>query len=448
MFKFVWFATLPQLLILYFIELITLIYLWKKYRKSKLFILVILLFYPAIFAFLGKNFTDIYRIITLGLTLWISFTWNVFSNFKKGDWPFTLFFVVFSLFYGYSSFVNNDNWSIILSQFSRYIIAYCLWFIVRKELYKKSDKIEYFRNFTYDLILMQIVISISKLLIFQGRQIESIVGSISHIGGAPGTVLPILGFVVLWFYNKGNFEKKDWLFVLGLMLIGFLAGKRAIWFIMPLVVIGFLIYVPRLKMNKGIMYAIILSPLALYLGFRLTPTLNPENKVWGSFDIEYALDYADKYQFGDENAKKTNVAQGRGGATIALWEKLVDNSQLSEQDFLGLGFSTMYASDYESFGKQNSGVSINHKGSATGVFQTYITLGYIGILTTVLFLFSIVWKIKMKRIRWVILAMVAWEYFMYTGIIFRTPAFMFLIVYFVHYANYMFPNRTKISNSI
>jgi len=57
------------------------------------------------------------------------------------------------------------------------------------------------------------------------------------------------------------------------------------------------------------------------------------------------------------------------------------------------------------------------------------------------------WQIKMKRIRWVIIAIAAWEYFMYTGTIFRTPAFMFLIVYFVHYSNYLIQRKPKIQQS-
>lgn len=436
MFEILWFASIQQLFLLYLVQLITLIYLLKKYKKSIVLIYVIVLFYPAIFAFLGKNFTDLYRIYILLFTLWISYSKKVFSHQKKGDSIITFSFILFCIAFSISSFQSNDTLTIVYSQFSRYIIAYCLWFIVRKDLYKSYDTIQKYSQFTYDIILMQIIITIAKLIIFEGKQIESIVGSLSHSGGAAGTIIPILGFITLWFYKTGKFIKWDWLFIAGLMLIGFLTGKRAVWFIVPIVMASFMIYVPKLKMNKTLWLGLIMTPLAFYLGVRLTPSMNPENKVWGSFDYEYAIDFADKYQFGDKTKTYEKRAQGRGGATLALWEKLTSETSLEEKDLVGLGLKSMYGiSDYAEFDKLNLG--INHKGSATGVFQTYVTNGFIGIAVTIFFFFCMIWMCKMKRIRWVLLGVVAWEYFMYTGIIFRTPAFMFLLIYFIHYSNYL-----------
>lgn len=441
MFIIPYLTSLNELLLLYSVELITLVYLWYKYKKSSFYVLIILLFYTAIFAFLGKNIQDGYKIIILLITLWISNQRKVFATFKKGDALITTFFVLFSLSYATSAFQNGDNWTIILSQFSRYLIAFCLWFLVRKELYDPRREIEKFKSLSYDLLLAQIVISIGKLIFFGGRQIEGIVGSLSNTGGAPGTTIPILGFILIWFLKRGVFEKKDWLFVAGLMMVGFLAGKRAVWFMMPVVIASFMLYVPRLKLNKSLWYAIIMAPLAFYFGVRLTPNMNAENKVWGSFDIAYALDFADTYQFGDDSKKTSKVAQGRGGATLSLWSKWNSKEEFTEKDWLGSGLSNMFAVDYSEFSKLNS--DINMKGSATGVYQTYITTGYIGIFSTVLLLFSMLWRIKMKRIRWVLMAIVAWDYFLYSGTIFRTPALMFLVVFFIHYSNYLFQLRTN-----
>jgi len=434
MFNKLWFGTLTQLFLLYFVELVTLIYLLRKYKQSSFFVLIILLFYPAIISFIGKDFFNGYRIITLFFTLWLCNKRKVFVSFKKGDELITFIFVLFSVTFFYSATMNNDNWEIILSQFSRYFIAYCLWFLVRKELYFSYESVDKHKNLVFELFLMQIIISIAKLIIYSGSQIESIVGSISHNGGAAGTTIPILGFIALWFNKRGVFDKRDWLYIMGLMLIGFLAGKRAVWFIMPIVMASFMIYVPRMKMNKTLWMTIIMSPLAFYLGMRLTPTLNPENKVWGSFDYEYAFEYADKYQFGADK-KRNNEAQGRGGATKSLWEKWTSKEKLTNKDWFGVGLTQMYATNYKEFDNLNLGIAM--KGNATGIFQTYITIGYYGIFATILFLFSILLRIKMKRIRWVLMALVAWEYLMYQGMIFREPELMFLIIYFVHYSNFL-----------
>ncbi len=446
MFQELWFASFRQLIFLYLVVFSTFVYLLMRYGKSSFYLLIILFFYPAIFAFMGKNVQDGYKVFILLLTLWISLKRQVFALFQNEDYNISIFFFLFSLCYGYSVFSNGDNWTIILSQYSRYVIAYCIWFLLKQEFSRNHENLKYLVRLTYDLVLMQIVITVAKFFIFEGRQIESLVGSISHIGGATGTIIPILGFIVLWMYRSGVLIKKDWFFIAGLFLIGFLSGKRAVWFILPVVFAAFMIYIPNLKLKNSFWLGVIFISLAFYIGFKLTPTLNPENKVWGSFNLSHAINYAQNYQFGDEKLRTKNQAQGRGGATLLVWSKWNSGGQDTFHDWFGQGLSEMYSTNYEEFLESNS--EISHKGSATGLYQTYITTGYSGIITTLLFFFSMSWCIKVKRIRLVIIFLLAWEYFMYTGLIFRSPPFMFLIIYFIHYSNFKsYAFRSKLFKS-
>ena len=57
------------------------------------------------------------------------------------------------------------------------------------------------------------------------------------------------------------------------------------------------------------------------------------------------------------------------------------------------------------------------------------------IFTTILFCFLPFFFIRYKRLRWVLLGVVTWEYFMYTGFIFRTPAFMAVFLFVLFYSN-------------
>lgn len=433
-------VSLTELLLLYGLELICLIYLLNKYKKYPFYILIIFIYYQGIFFFLGANVNNAYKILILIFTLWLAIKQNVFS-FKKGDNLITIFFAVFSLFYAYSISNTGDNFTLIFSQYSRYVIIFCLWFLVRHELYKKKSNIELFQEFIYKLFLIQIIITIVKLIIFAGRQIEGIVGSVSHFGGSLGTTIPIVGFIMLWFYRRGIFKRNDWIFVVGLMSIGFAAGKRAVWFMLPLVIAAFMIYVPRLKMNSRLYLAIFITPVVFYLGIRLTPSLNPEHVVWGSFDYEYAFDTADKYQFGDKNNTAEKRAQGRGGATNLLVTKFFSDQSLTNTDWFGLGLSSVYKSDYDQFDKLKLG--IHSKGSATGFFQSYTTTGFMGVFSILFFYISMLWQTKMKRIRWVLISIMAWEYFMYIGDFFRNPALMFMIIYFIHYSNYLMRRQGK-----
>ena len=434
--------------------LFALLYLLRQYKKDNLSVLLLLMFFPGIFVFLGTAINNLYKIVVLAYTLYCTYQRKVWNLRNKLNRLWTGAFVLFTVaFFVAVSQSTGNTITIIFSQYARYLETYCLFFLFQDAVCKRQQGRMLLRLF-YQIFLVQILISVLKFILFNGRQIESLVGSMSIIGGAMGTTIPILGFIILWFYRNGKLSWKDWLFVVGLLLIGYTTGKRAVWFILPFVIAAFMIYVQGIRLNKYIVLGIAVIPVVFYFGARLTPTLNPEHKVWGSFDLEYMFDYAEIYQFGeeglavpmDQSIQLSSVggklsttgpidAEGRGGATIALVELLFSDHPLQKGDIWGIGFSNMYSIDYASFAKLPLTISLNHKGSATGLFQSYVTTGYMGIFTTILFCFLPFFFIRYKRLRWVLLGVVTWEYFMYTGFIFRTPAFMAVFLFVLFYSN-------------
>lgn len=434
--------------------LLAFLYLLYQYRKDNLSVLSLLMFFPSIFIFLGTTFNNLYKIAVLAYTIYCTYqrkAWNLQSKYNQ---LWTGVFVLFTVaFFVAVSQSTGNTITIIFSQYARYLEIYCLFFLLQNAIFKRQQGQMLLRLF-YQIFLVQILISVLKFILFNGRQIESLVGSMSIIGGAMGTTIPILGFIILWFYRNGKLSWKDWLFVAGLLLVGFTTGKRAVWFILPFIIAAFMVYVQGIRLNKYIVLGIATILVVSYFGARLTPSLNPENKVWGSFDLEYMFDYAETYQFGEEGlalpmeqpVQLSSVggklsttgpvdAEGRGGATIALIELLFSDHPLQKGDIWGIGFSNMYSIDYASFAKLPLTISLNHKGSATGLFQSYVTTGYVGIFTTILFCFLPFFFIRNKRLRWVLLGIVTWEYFMYTGFIFRTPAFMTVFLFVMFYSN-------------
>lgn len=430
------------------------IYFLRQYRKDKLSILLLLMFFPGIFIFLGTTVNNLYKIVVMAYTIYCTYqrrVWHLQSSFNQ---LWTGVFVLFTIAFFVAVSQNAGNTiTIIFSQFARYLETYCLFFLLQDAIYKRQQGRMLLRLF-YQIFLVQILISVLKFILFNGRQIESLVGSMSIIGGAMGTTIPILGFIILWFYRNGRMTRKDWLFVAGLLLVGFTTGKRAVWFVLPFVIAAFMVYVQGIRLNKYIVLGVMAIPVVFYFGARLTPTLNPEHKVWGSFDLEYMFDYAETYQFGEDGVTGTMEqpvqlssvggklstsgpidADGRGGATIALIELLFSDYSLQKGDIWGIGFSNMYSIDYATFAKLPLTISLNHKGSATGLFQSYVTTGYVGVFTTILFCFLPFFFICHRRLRWVLLGIVAWEYFMYTGMIFRTPAFMAIFLFVMFYSN-------------
>lgn len=254
-------------------------------------------------------------------------------------------------------------------------------------------------------------------------------------GGAVATSLPMLGFMVIWVTKKGKLDRNDWLLIAGLGFIGFMSLKRAIWFILPVLIALLMFYVPRRKIPKKVIFLSLLAvPLIFYIGIRLEPTLNREGKIWGSFDPLYAYNYAQVYTFGDKD--KDEKKAGRGGATMLLFNKIVNNN-INEKDWTGYGLRFIYAVDYNEFRDLNLG--INNLGSATGVFQTMVSNGYIGIIALLWFILSILLNTKYRRLRIVIILFFCWEYFFYTGIVVRELSLSFLLIFVVIFSDVIKP---------
>lgn len=435
----IWGVNAFQLLLLYLVVAITFVYLLYKYRLSSLHFFVILIFYPALFTYFGPNVHNLYKIILLAFCLYISFKRNIFNTLNSHEIQIVFSFLIFTFSFFISILMNGDSITITFSQYSRYLIIFCLFFLFKKEILHPRYDSNILTRLIYDLLFVQIVVSLAKYIIIGVN--ESLVGTISFTGGAEGTILPILAFIFLWYYRKGSFGRKDYLFILGFFFLGYLAGKRAIWFVLPIVMGLFIYYIPKRSFfSKTLFIYIALITLVFYFGIRLTPSLNQENKVWGSFNIDFAIKYAEFYSFGGDDKIKNGVVQGRGSATMLLLNNLF-HKEFNQNDWWGYGFSDMYSTDYDEFDQKDFG--LNHKGSATGVFQSYVTMGYIGIFTTFFFAWSMISLISNKRILYSIIAVFFWEYLFYTGLLLRTPAFMFLLLFVVVKWSYTPPKLLK-----
>jgi hypothetical protein len=290
----------------------------------------------------------------------------------------------------------------------------------------------------FDLLLIQVLLSIAKFIIIGPS--ESIVGTVASQGGAIATALPMMGFMFIWLKKKGKFENSDWLFTLGLAFIGFVSLKRAIWFIMPVLIALFMFYIPKKRIPlKVAILSLIAVLLVFYLGVRFNPSLNKEGTFGGSFDMEYTFKFAQNYMFGTKDNDQTG--QGRGGATLLVYDKFV-KGDVTEKDWLGYGLRYMYATDYSEF--EELGLGISSKGAATGFFQTMVTNGYIGIMATIWFIFSLLFKTKNKRLRYVLIGVFCWEYFFYTGIILRELSLSFMLIYIVLFSDNVLAYEKKV----
>lgn len=411
---------------------VTFLYLiWKNY-KSHLKILIILCFYSGLASFSGVTSENIYKIVLVVISIFLLIKNNGLSWLNRKEEFFILSFILFSASFLYSALINKDYFSLTFSQYGKYVTPVCIFLVLNHKTSKNSEILKSLKDLFLSLMTIQIALTIVKIFTI-GMQ-ESTVGSIAYIGGGPAAVLPVLGFILVWFDKKGDLKRKDWIYALLLIFIGVVSFKRAILFIMPFFIFMFMYYVPkRLKINH-VLYALPLLPLIFYTGVRLNPTLNREGKIWGSFDIGFVMDYTQNYTLGKTaDSPKIKLGQGRGGATLLLAEKLINDVALTGKDIWGIGLTQVYTTNYEEF--EEIGYGVNSKGSITGVYQSYLTAGFTGVATTILLLISISALIEDSRIRLTITLLMFWDYLFYSGLILRTQGLLILLFFIIIYSN-------------
>lgn len=423
--------------IYWIIVLFTFLYMVRKNYKSLLKILIILCFYSGLAAFSGKNSENIYKIALVIISIFLLVKNNGLSGLNRKEEFFLLSLILFSSSFLYSALINKDYFNLIFSQYGKYVTPVCIFLVFNHISTKNSGILKSLKDLFLSLLTIQIALTIVKIFTI-GMQ-ESTVGSIAYIGGGTAAVIPVLGFILLWFDKQGNLKRKDWIYTLLLILIGVVSFKRAILFIMPFFIFMFMYYVPKRLKTNHLLYAIPLLPLIFYAGVRLNPTLNKEGKMWGSFDLGFVLDFTQNYTFGKtSDSPEIKLGQGRGGATLLLVERLFNDESLTGKDIWGIGLKEVYTTNYEEF--ENIGYGVNSKGSITGVYQSYLTAGFIGVVVTILLLISISALIKEPRIRLTITFLMFWDYLFYSGLILRTQGLLVLLFFIIVYSNKNYVN--------
>jgi len=422
----------------YFVVLLTFLYITYKNRESSLKVFIILCFYSGLASFYGKAIENPYKIIVVILSIYFLLKRNSLSGLTRRERLFFLTFILFSISFLYSAIINGDYFNLVFSQYGKYVTPVCLFFVFNRVLLKNPGTFINLKDLFFSLLTIQILLSVAKIPTI-GLQ-ETIVGSIAYLGGGQATMVPVLGFILVWLHKQGDINRKDWIYIFLLLFIGFASLKRAIWFIMPVIIFLFLYYIPRKLKVSQLIYFLPLIPLVFYVGVRLSPTLNKEGKLWGTFDLQYSWDYVQKYNFG--KTSKTSDIQlgtGRGGATLLLWKKLFNSEPFSGNDYWGTGLREVYTTDYEQFNDDKYGV--NSKGSVTGVFQSYISSGFVGVMVTILLIISVLGLIKEPRIRITLALLMFWDYLFYSGLILRTQSLFILLFFIILYSNQQFEQR-------
>ena len=426
-----------DIFVLYYIVAVILMFLlvWK-YKRSMFALLLILLAFGGTFDFWIPRGMQMINILTTIIGTYLVFVnkvWRVFRYFRYLVIAFAIFSFYFILV---NLLVHINDVLFVFSQYSKYYVPFVSLLLLLHYAHKDILYLRYFNQLIFELLLIQIIISIYKYLLFGGHFWEGMVGTFGVLrGGGAGTSFPLVALCWVALNTNLDFRSwRSWLFIAGLLLLGIAAGKRAVILLFPILFLILSIYICRKKYSYRMWFMIATIPLLFYLGVRLTPSFNKEKKVWGNFDLEYVLDYTKSYSTG--RVKEGEVAKGRLGSVAIFWTTFKDTDNYSIKTLFGEGVEHAYTTIEERELYNQFGVSygLNHRGDITGILMLQIAIGIVGVILFIIydwFLFRIV---KYKRLRWVLLALLMFDFVYYNATMSRDPFVSVLMMYIIVYS--------------
>lgn len=411
-------------------------FLWK-YRQNLFALLLILLAFSGTIAYWIPRGTQLVNVITVLLGTYLLIRKLIWIDFQYYYYLVITFFV-FSLYFALDNLMIHTNALLfVFSQYSRYYVPFvCLCLFIH---YARKDIIylHYFNHLLGLLLLIQVGMSVYKYILF-GHYWEGMVGTFGGFrGGGSGTSFPLVA--LCWVAINSNMDIrnwKSWLFIAGLLLVGIATGKRAVILLFPLLFMVLSVYVCKKRYSNRVWIIVAAAPLLFYFGVRLTPSFNPENKVWGSFNLDYMLNYTENYAMGKvEEGEEREKYTGRVGSALTFWNIFKDIDNYTSKTLLGEGVERAYTSaedrdTYDQFGRD---YGLNHRGDITGVLMMYIATGIIGVILFIIYYWFLFKIVRYRRLQLTLFVLVMFDFIFYNSTMNRDPfvsmLMMFTIVY-------------------
>ena len=187
-----------------------------------------------------------------------------------------------------------------------------------------DNNIRKINRFLGILMLLQLPVVAIKFSIYGIK--EATQGAYTR-DGALTTMLPIVViFYLSAFYYL--YRPKLWYIVsgIGFVLFSIAGAKRAVFFLYPFQFLSIYYYIyvkgTAARLSKSVGALILITSLITVISGSIlyfNKSLNPEGKVGGSIDLDYALDYAGKYNLGED---WYGYSFGRVATTIRVYENL------------------------------------------------------------------------------------------------------------------------------
>lgn len=300
---------------------------------------------------------------------------------KKRNFPGAIWIVICLAFWMVSVVVNSTSFVLYLFFIRSMLLYYVIAAFISSETSEEKDLVDLF-NFVWILLLLQIPIAIIKYFTIGFGETP-----LGLCGTSWTTFIFLIGVSYCLSFYIYSHKKRYLLYILGFVLFGIIGGKRAILYLFP----GILVFLIAVYNYRAFLRIKLLVPLSVgillitYAIVRFIPTLNPERKVGGSFDLSYVLEYTTEYN----TATVRGVgAIGRASALEVAFEKL---SESGVQNILfGNGAGILTKTSIERFDNRNVVKEQYDIGyGVTALVYMLIQVGIIGSLVYFVFIVSL-----------------------------------------------------------
>lgn len=425
--------------VFYSIILICYAYLLKKHGLTRINVLIFLIFLSGFFNYLTGSIEKAYKLFIFIYSFCLLFKQKKIAKYKSKLKLVIVSFICFSFIFFLSSLVNDINILLILGQYiSRYFTLFILFLLLYFLSTSSYSKLISVRDLIIDLLVFQGIFSFIKMIMFGLG--ESLVGGIQFSGGGTVNPFPLIALGLL-FHKYGFYIKEIWFKALLILLVPLASTKRSIWFYLPVYLFLMTFFVNREKFKfrfERIIGILIIIFLLFIVTIKLTPSLNPDNKIWGSFDLNYTLEYSSNYILGNPDKSKST---GRA-SNVTNMLNLIDLDELKSSDFIGNGFDKFRLSSIDEF--YISELDLGRKGYFSTFSVELYSFGLLGILATIIYQLAIIRFISFFKIRLVYILFVFTEYFIYYNGFFSNHALVFSFFVLIFLYSKKCQNRVEI----
>lgn len=351
-------------------------------------LLIIISFCQGLFIYSGIS-NLAYKAIVLVISLVVFFNLKMIKTKGKKIDRLLVYYTLYVLLVLYSSFYNGSQLKDIVSYILYSFPAVTAYMFI-KRVHFSENEIYKLNRLVFWIMLFQIFASVIKLITWGTS--EAVVGTIHFSGGSLNTLVPLLGIAMLISFYLIHGKRKIYLLgILGFIFMAWTGEKRGIYFyliiLLTYVFFTFNTIIKKIKIVKSMIFTMLIIPasvIILYVGARYAPTLNPENKIGGSFDIEHIYNYALVYS---TQVDKYGLAGGRLSGLVSVFTSITGSDLKTK--LIGSGASEIIGrtnrDDFNTIRKYQVSSLLGVNGWSTAL----ISIGFLGAVLVVLFY----WKI-------------------------------------------------------